>query len=1218
MKLLCTFSLLCLSVIHAQYFSQCVCDQGYYNSGGTQCPAVSKITCSLCTCPDNQMYRTGCNALTGSALNNAPVCDACMENTQAVTNVVNYQTGCKANPGYYGVVTGQRWNYATFSYFDLIYPYPTQCSLGDYCASVGTLDTNKACPAGYYCPDVLTKIACAVGKYCPAGSTAEQPIPSGSCCPDPATKIDCVAGDYCLADCVVYQKCIAGSYCPTLTTRVPCALGQFCPQGSAAAQACPVGFFCPKPSVNTSCTLGNYCPSGSTINTCPMGFYCPSFTQKTACVAGELCPANTPNAVKCPVGSYCPDFVNSYQCSVSSYCPLGSSTNSPCPAGSYCVNASISVLCAPGQTCPAGTTSPSICPAGSLCSTPATQVPCPAGQYCAAGTTQASNCSLGQYCPSGTSTPAPCDAGYYCANPSTRQVCAAGQYCLAGSTIPTSCPSGSYCQTTSAAPVPCPPGSFCSIGVTTPSVCSVCISGQKYMTSECNATTDRQCTSCDVCPSGQYETVSCQGAQNRQCSGCPAGFYCPSQFEKYSCPVNYYCPVNSKNAIPCLSGQISLGGSASCFSGSVYSKFYLDNRNGDVRFGPDGSTPYPQNMDQKMGNLTISNGSHTVNGYVIPRGIQVWRVGKTGKYNLVAAGGRGGIYGHYDEFTTSFARQYRSGYAYGIVTYTIVNLNAGDIICMLVGQKSNDNFNFDANKGTGSGGGTFITKYSATGAFSSPSQHSVILVAGGGGGSGEKQYWSYKYTDGSPRMTIVHPQLQTNGQRDPRDLIDMHPIVITSLSQNGGGGPAGNYYLQGGNGGDGGSDNRGYSSGGGGFSGNGGVGNTDSNGKSFLNGGMGGICASACTTYCAHGAFGGGAGSSLPGGVGGAGGYSGGSGSMMANQGGCGGSYDWSGPPKQFMTWYSALGAQPSSFLNGQGYNDGNGFISIASCEYPFDFVDGLCVCGSGTYGGNQSANLNCEQCVTGKYGTGSNKLSESEGCANCPSNTNSVFGTADITGCTANAGYTGSGNSVAICPANSYCPTSSTTNPCPANTQSPAGSISLTSCTANQGYYGTPGSVPTLCPAGFSCGSGATTPTPCPLGTLCPSGSGSPSPCAPGSYCPNTTVQIACSSGSYCAGNSSAQSACPAGYFCATPSTITICPASRFCPLSSTAGTLCSAGTFSNVTGLSACFPCPYSTYASAQGATACTACNTVTNPGTFRQGCGGSNAGTLVQCTN
>ena len=57
----------------------------------------------------------------------------------------------------------------------------------------------------------------------------------------------------------------------------------------------------------------------------------------------------------------------------------------------------------------------------------------------------------------------------------------------------------------------------------------------------------------------------------------------------------------------------------------------------------------------------------------------------------------------------------------------------------------------------------------------------------------------------------------------------------------------------------------------------------------------------------------------------------------------------------------------------------------------------------------------------------------------------------------------------------------------------------------ANQGYYGTPGTVPTLCPAGFSCGSGATTPTPCPLGTLCPSGSGSPSPCAPGSYCPNT-----------------------------------------------------------------------------------------------------------------
>ena len=247
-----------------------------------------------------------------------------------------------------------------------------------------------------------------------------------------------------------------------------------------------------------------------------------------------------------------------------------------------------------------------------------------------------------------------------------------------------------------------------------------------------------------------------------------------------------------------------------------------------------------------IGNLKLSNG------------IQYWTVTTTAKYRIIAAGAAG----------STAANSGR-----GVIISTIVTLNSGDVIKILVGQMN--------------GGGTFI-------AYNS--NNLPILVAGGGGGPGGNSG-----IDGS--LTISGTS--ANGSSLP-----------AGGTSGGGGGGSQNGTGTGGGGGTGQSHPNG--SGGGGYYGDGGIAYYNGNfsgGGSFVNkNGLGGS------------GFGGGGNGSPAGGAGG-GGYSGGGGGNSWNMsslggGGGGGSYDINGTNNN-ATLYTNVDGYPT------GYNKSNGFVII-------------------------------------------------------------------------------------------------------------------------------------------------------------------------------------------------------------------------------------------------------------------------------------------------
>ncbi len=143
----------------------------------------------------------------------------------------------------------------------------------------------------------------------------------------------------------------------------------------------------------------------------------------------------------------------------------------------------------------------------------------------------------------------------------------------------------------------------------------------------------------------------------------------------------------------------------------------------DFRYqlGPDGSP----GSDLQFGQHAVSDGTFSINGFVIPRGYQVWRVPRTAKYDFVLAGAQG----------SGISASSRGGY--GAVVSTSMLLQRGDIIVMVVGiQPLSENVLAGIVPG---GGGTFVTKYNATGNFNLETQHQIIAVAGGGGGAGLQQ-----------------------------------------------------------------------------------------------------------------------------------------------------------------------------------------------------------------------------------------------------------------------------------------------------------------------------------------------------------------------------------------------------------------------------------------------------------------------------------------------
>ena len=128
--------------------------------------------------------------------------------------------------------------------------------------------------------------------------------------------------------------------------------------------------------------------------------------------------------------------------------------------------------------------------------------------------------------------------------------------------------------------------------------------------------------------------------------------------------------------------------------------------------------------------------------------------------------------------------------------------------------------------------------------------------------------------------------------------------------------------------------------------------------------------------------------------------------------------------------------------------------------------------------------------------------------CESCPANSGSFPGASIESDCLADAGFSGSGESVEPCSGGTYKTESLSDAPCtpcdsgyfgsgrectncPANsnTGNATGSAMRTSCVANTGYFGPSGDIPTRCPNNSGAGGATITDCECDPGFLGPNG---------------------------------------------------------------------------------------------------------------------------------
>jgi hypothetical protein len=328
--------------------------------------------------------------------------------------------------------------------------------------------------------------------------------------------------------------------------------------------------------------------------------------------------------------------------------------------------------------------------------------------------------------------------------------------------------------------------------------------------------------------------------------------------------------------------------------------------NGTYNLPPDGTQSYSMAMNNVLGSVAVSTGTTKINNFTIPKGYQIWTVGTTGTYTIIAGGASGASYGSYIG-------------GRGAVISTTYNLTAGDKLILAVGQKPK-------NQSSG-GGGTFVTKYNGTGAFTTSSQHSIILVAGGGGGAGSgivpgaSNVFDY--------LSGIDASFTTSGTRYnfKNNTYSSSTVAIYGGGGGGNGLAGGNLQIPDGTD----ASQTSSGTGGGGFIGTGGdVDSTCTGGSSFLNGGIPGQNTWAGINSTGAGFGGGGAGWYSGGG---GGGFSGGQGANYNEQtgGGGGGSYDINtatNDASPYTLWLATSSYPPSSYVT-SGYNIGDGFILI-------------------------------------------------------------------------------------------------------------------------------------------------------------------------------------------------------------------------------------------------------------------------------------------------
>lgn len=395
------------------------CSAGYYCSSRAIMDSPSDgVTGDPCTighyCPLGTAVPVPCGDGTFMAKTGASACDPCTPG-YSCTNGVTLDD-CPA--GYYcpegtGAVyescpAGTYSNFTNLWHIDNC----TQCSQGQYCASVAATAETGPCSAGYYClsgSDSATPGpsstgdagVCPEGYYCQAGTGNPEPCPRGTF----SNTTQLTSSGEC-------TPCSGGMYCQTTGLTEPtgdCDPGYYCVSG--AQQKNPQDG-----TTGGECPEAHYCPTGtSNPLICPAGTYNPH-PQQAACVtckAGFYCPENvtTFRPYVCPVGHYCPagtEFDMQYPCPQGYYNHLEEQKDigdcDPCPAGKYCNETGLSTWsgdCAAGWYCISGAR---------------TDQPLDIGNYTASNCTCPSDltggqCQIGEFCPTGSSSPTACTGG---------------------------------------------------------------------------------------------------------------------------------------------------------------------------------------------------------------------------------------------------------------------------------------------------------------------------------------------------------------------------------------------------------------------------------------------------------------------------------------------------------------------------------------------------------------------------------------------------------------------------------------------------------------------------------------------------------------------------------------------------------------------------------------------------------------------------------------
>lgn len=299
---------------------------------------------------------------------------------------------------------------------------------------------DKKCYAGYYCPNLGTKVDASDGSYSVTPALLGNVVPNA---------IKCPKGHY----------CETGSATPTI-----CPIGYYEPrEGSDICQECPPGYYCPLAKLVDAFTKISTTDPSTTPIVCSVGYCESGVGQPALCPDGSfsnstlLKMATAEECLPCPLGMYCNKGILQGLCDAGYFCDFSAKQfrddGKICPQGFFC---------------PTGTKMPLRCPKTLYWGgTGATDVsfcgPCPAGYYCVANDPIIRMCPSGHFCPNQTIEPIPCQVGTY--NPWKRSLNSSS--CI-------NCPVGSNCNKRGIddfTKYPCPPGSYCpTLGQITPPI----------------------------------------------------------------------------------------------------------------------------------------------------------------------------------------------------------------------------------------------------------------------------------------------------------------------------------------------------------------------------------------------------------------------------------------------------------------------------------------------------------------------------------------------------------------------------------------------------------------------------------------------------------------------------------------------------------------------------------------------------------------------------